>query len=56
MYLLYHGSTAEELNITSDEEVIAELGVKLIGWKYADPIENSFKEKTSFSRFEPSIN
>ena len=56
LYLLYHGSTADDLDITSDEEVIAELGVKLIGWEYADPIENSFKEKTTLSRFEPSIN
>ena len=44
------------MDITSDEEVILELGVKLTGWEYAEPIENSFKEKTSFSRFEPSIN
>ena len=56
LYMIYHGSTSEDLNITSDEEIIAELGVKLIGWEYADPIENSFKEKTTLSHFEPTIN
>lgn len=56
LYMIYHGSTSEDLNITSDEEIIAELGVKLISWEYADPIENSFEEKTTLSRFEPSIN
>ena len=56
LYMIYHGSTPDDLDITSDETVIAELGVKLISWEYADPIENTFEEKVSFGRFEASIN
>lgn len=56
LFMIYHDNDPDELNITGDEEVIAEYGVRLIGYEYADPIENTFEEKLSFSRFEPSIN
>lgn len=56
LYMIYHSSDPEDLDITSEEEVIAEYGVRLIGYEYAAPIENTFKEKVSFGRFEPSIN
>ena len=56
LYMIYHSDDPEELDITSEEEVIANYGVKLMGYEYAAPIENTFKEKTVSSRFEPSIN
>lgn len=31
-------------------------GAKLVSYKHADPIENTFKEKFTFARFEPTIN
>lgn len=56
LFMMYHNSTPDSLEITSEEDVIAEYGVRLIGYEYADPIENTFEEKLTFSRFEPSIN
>ena len=56
LYMIYNSSDPEDWDITSEEEVIAKYGVKLIGYEYAAPIENTFKEKTVSSRFEPSIN
>ena len=56
LFMVYNDSTEDVLHITSEEEDILQYGVKLISYEYADPIENSFKEKLTFSRFEPSIN
>ena len=56
LFMIYNDSTEDVLHITSEEEDILQYGVKLISYEYADPIENSFKEKLTFSRFEPSIN
>ena len=41
---------------TGEEEDILQYGVKIISYEYADPIENTFEEKLTFSRFVPSIN
>ena len=56
LYMVYNDSEPDSLNITSDEEVIANYGVKIISYEYADPIENNYEEKLGFGRFEPSIN
>jgi hypothetical protein len=56
LYMIYHSSESDSLDITSEEEVIAQYGVRLIGFEYAEPIENTFKEKLCFGRFVPSIN
>ena len=56
LYMIYHSDDPEELEITSEEEVIAGYGVKIIDYEYAKPIENTFEESFVFSRFEPSIN
>ena len=56
LFMIYHTGTPDALDITGEEEVIAEYGVRLISYEYASPIENTFEEKVSFSRFEPSIN
>lgn len=56
LYMIYHTDDPDELEITGEEDVIAEYGVRLISYEYAEPIENSFKTSISFGRFEPSIN
>lgn len=56
LFMIYNDSNEEMLHITSEEEEILQYGVKLISYEYDAPIENSFKEKLTFSRFEPSIN
>lgn len=56
LFMVYNDSTEVMSHITSEEEEILQYGVKLISYEYAAPIENTFKEKLSFSRFVPSIN
>ena len=57
LYMLYHSDNPDEASYETDEEIIAtNYGVKLISYKYADPIENTFKEKFTFAHFEPTIN
>lgn len=56
LYIIYHDDDPDITESTSEEDVIAGYGVRLIGYEYADPIENEFKEKFSFSSFEPTIN
>lgn len=56
LFMIYHSDDPNVSDITGEEEVIEGYGVKLIGYEYAAPIKNTFKEKLSFSRFEPSIN
>ena len=57
LYMLYHSDNPDEASYETDKEIIAtNYGVKLISYKYADPIENTFKEKFTFARFEPTIN
>jgi hypothetical protein len=54
--MIYNDSTEDMTHTASEEEEILKYGVKLIGYEYAAPIENTFKEKITFSRFVPSIN
>ena len=56
LFLVYNDIDPDSMYVTGEEDVIAGYGVKLISWEYADPIENSYKEQLSFSRFEPRIN
>ena len=57
LYMVYHYDDPDEVSYETDEEIIAtRYGVKLIGYKYADPIKNTFKEKFTFVHFEPTIN
>ena len=57
LYMVYHYDNPDEVSYETDEEIIAtNYGVKLISYKYADPIENTFKEKFTFVDFELTIN
>lgn len=56
LFMIYNDSNDEMTHITSEEEDILQYGVKIISYEYAEPIENTFEEKLTVSRFEPSIN
>ena len=56
LYMVYNDSEPDMFHITSDEEEIAEYGVRLISCEYDDPIVNTFNTEIAFSRFEPTIN
>ena len=56
LFMVYNDSNEEMTHITSEEEEILQYGVKLIGYEYDTPIENTYTEKLTFSRFVPSIN
>ena len=57
LYIVYHSDNPDESTYENDPEILeANYGVKLISYKYADPIENTFEEKLTFARFEPTIN
>ena len=57
LYIIYHSDDPEVSSYETDAEIIAATyGVKLISYKYADPIENTFKERVTFVDFEPTIN
>ena len=56
LYVIYCDSTPDEQHMSMDEADIAEFGVKLISYDYADPIKNTYKKELTLSSFEPSIN
>lgn len=56
LYMVYNDSDEDMSHVTGEEEDILQYGVKIISYEYADPIENTFEEKLTFSRFVPSIN
>ena len=56
LYMVYNDSNEDMSHVTGEEEDILQYGVRLISHEYAAPIENTFKEKLTFSRFVPSIN
>ena len=57
LYIVYHSDNPDEASYENDPEILeTNYGVKLISYKYADPIENTFKEKVTFVDFEPTIN
>ena len=56
LYMVYHSDNPDESSYATEEEVIANYGIRIISYDYADPIENTFEEKLTFARFEPTIN
>ena len=57
LYMVYHNDDLESGSYEADQEILAtKYGVRLISYKYADPIENEFEEKFTFVDFEPTIN
>ena len=56
LYMVYHSGNPDESSYATEEEVIAKYNVRIISYDYADPIENTFEEKITFARFEPTIN
>jgi hypothetical protein len=55
--MVYHYDNPDEVSYETDAEILeTTYGVKLISYKYADPIKNTFKEKFTFAHFEPTIN
>ena len=56
LYMIYNSDDPDVTSSTTEEDVIAGYGVKLISYEYDKPIENTFKEKWSFCRFDLTIN
>ena len=57
LYMVYHSDDPEVSSYETDQEILArDYGVRLISYKYADPIENVFEEKWTFVDFVPTIN
>lgn len=57
LYIVYHSDDPDVSSYENDPDILeTNYGVKLISYKYADPIENTFKEKFTFVDFEPTIN
>ena len=54
--MIYNDSTEDYVHIAMEEEVIENYDIRILSYEYDDPIENTFKEKVTFGRFEPSIN
>ena len=57
LYMVYHDDDLDAASYETDQEILAtNYGVRLISYKYADPIENAFEEELTFVDFEPTIN
>ena len=56
LFMVYHSADPNGMTSTNESAVLERHGVKIISYEYADPIENTFKEKLSFGSFEPTIN
>jgi hypothetical protein len=57
LYMVYHSDDPYVSSYENDPEILeTNYGVKLISYKYDDPIENTFKEKITVVDFEPTIN
>ncbi|MBO7214037.1 MAG: hypothetical protein J6V66_00920 [Clostridia bacterium] len=56
LYMIFNDSASYDMEITSEEDLIASYGVKIISYDYASPIENTYKNKLKFGRFTPTIN
>ena len=57
LYIVYHDDDPDSESYENDAEILATTyGVKLISYKYADPIENTFKEKLTYVDFIATIN
>ena len=56
LYMVFHSDNPDEASYATEEEVIANYGVRIIRYNYADPIKNTFEEKVTYVEFEPTIN
>ena len=57
LYMVYHDDDPDSASYETDQEILAtNYGVRLISYKYPDPIENAFEEKLTFVDFELTIN
>ena len=57
LVMVYHSDDPEVSSYETDAEILAtNYDVKIISYKYANPIENTFKETFTFVEFEPTIN
>ena len=57
LYMVYHDDDPDSASYETDQEILAtNYGVRLISYKYAEPIENEFEEKLTFVDFELTIN
>ena len=57
LVMVYHSDDPEVSSYETDAEILAtNYGVKIISYKYADPIKNTFKEQFTFVDFVPTIN
>lgn len=57
LVMVYHSDDPDVSSYETDAEILAtNYGVKIISYKYADPIKNTFKETFTFVDFEPTIN
>ena len=57
LVMVYHSDDPDVSSYEADAEILAtNYGVKIISYKYANPIENTFKETFTFVEFEPTIN
>ena len=48
--------TGETFIFSDAEEIYTNYGVRIVSYNYSDPIENNYKDKFTFGKFEPSIN
>ena len=56
LYIIYHSDDPDMVCIDSDIDFMEKYGIRLISYSYAEPIENEYKEKLAFGRFDFSIN
>ena len=56
LLLVYHSDDPDYISIGQDIDFLADYGVELIDYTYADPIENSYKEQWNFGAMEMGIN
>ena len=57
LVMVYHSDDPDVSSYETDAEILAtNYGVKIISYKYADPIKNTFKEQFTFVDFVPTIN
>ena len=56
LYIIYHSDDPDMVSIDRELDFMAEYGVRLISYTYAQPIENRYEEKWTNGRFDFSIN
>ena len=56
LYMLYNDDTPDDMFVDEESDFLEIYGVRIISYQYAAPIENEYKEKWTFGRFELRIN